>query len=104
MASNARILNLTNGRRIKRNQALGRVEQCISAWVEPNVSIRDLTLQESIAKRSEEARASVPLASAEIPGLVFEPPANAIAGTRLEHQRLAEANAFAIGFLGKNPL
>lgn len=104
MASHTKVVNLTDGRHIKRSQAMGRVEQCISEWIEENVSIRDLTLRESIARRSEQARLNVPLANAEIPGVVFEPPANAQAATRREHQLLAEANAFATGFLGKNPL
>ena len=104
MASNTRILNLSNGRHIKRGQALGRVAQCISEWVEPNVSIRDLTLRESIAKRSELATLTVALASAEIPGVVFEPPLSAQAATREEHRLLAEANAWAAGASGKNPL
>ena len=92
MASHTKVVNLTSGNRIKRNQALGRVEQCISEWVEENVSIRDLTLKESIARRSEQARLNERLAKAEIPGTVFDPPPEALAAARRERRLAMDAD------------
>lgn len=96
MASNPRILNLSNGHRVKRNQALGRVAQCISAWVEPNMSIRDLTLRECIEARSAQARIAVPLAPVELLGIIFEGPAASQAATLQERRLASEADRYCI--------
>lgn len=92
MASHTKVVNLTSGNRIKRNQALGRVEQCLSEWVEENVSIRDLTLRECIARRSEQVQLGLPLAKAETGGTVFDPPADALAATRREKRLAMDAD------------
>ncbi len=73
MSAHAKILNLSSGLKIKRSQALKRVQNCISAWVEPNRTIRDLTLAESIALRSDAAHLAEPLPMAEIPGVHYKP-------------------------------
>jgi hypothetical protein len=95
MASHSRIINLTNGFRIKRSQALGRIEQCISEWVEEGVSIRDLTLAQRVARRAQQSKEREPLAFVELPNVVYRPPIGAQAAY-YESKRLAfEANRFA---------
>lgn len=102
MASNKRILNLSTKRTLKRSQAIGRVEQCISAWVKkgedgyvPNEErIRDLSLAESIALRSKQARESEELDRSELPGLTFKPPIGAQAAHVNEMRQAFEANRF----------
>ena len=74
MSNNKRILNVTRGFTLKHKQALKAVDECACTWVEFGVSIRDLTLAESIAARNEQARLAEPLPFAEIPGLIFMPP------------------------------
>jgi hypothetical protein len=70
MASNARVLNLTNRCTIKKSQALRRIEQCISTWVVEGYEIRDLSLSERVQARAVQSRAeeeAFPLA--EVPGV-----------------------------------
>lgn len=74
MAEDTRILNITRGFRLKRSQAYRAIENGACAWVEVGVSVRDLTLAESIAVRNEQARLREPLEWAEIPGLMFDGP------------------------------
>ena len=71
MSQDLRILNITKGFRLKPNQAYRAIEAGACAWVEVGVSIRNLTLAESIAFRNEQAKVREPLAYAEIPGLTF---------------------------------
>lgn len=83
MAFPKRVLNITSGWKLKQNQAVRAVESCSAAWVEEGVSIRNLTLAESIAKRNEQAKLRDPEPDnqrepgsfAEIRGIVFRPPA-----------------------------
>lgn len=96
MTNNFRVLNVTRGYSLKRKQALKAIENCAAAWVEVGVSIRDLTLAESIAARNEQARLREPLAYAEIHGLRFDPPTTGIAATRREGKLLWEAQNFAL--------
>jgi len=74
MASHRRIINITRGLQWKFRRAEKSVFECACAWVEYGVSVRDLTLAESIAARNEQAATREPLAYAEIPGLVFTLP------------------------------
>ena len=94
MASNARILNLSNNRTVKRSQALGRVEQCISVWVETNVSIRDLSNSERIQARSIQAREALELDASELPGIVYKPAIGAQAAYIIERRTAFEADQF----------
>ncbi len=55
MGSHIRVFNVTRQFWLKPKRALYAVEQCSAAWVEFGVSVRDLTLAESIAKRNEQA-------------------------------------------------
>ena len=55
MGTHAKVLNVTSNMRIKRSQALRRIDQCISAWVD-GFTIRDLSLAERVHARSEKAR------------------------------------------------
>lgn len=72
MNGNFRVLNITRGFSIKYKHALKGIKECACTWVEYGVSVRDLTLAESIAARNEQARLAEPLPFAELPGLVFE--------------------------------
>jgi hypothetical protein len=95
MASHARVLNTTNGCRLKRSQALNRIDQCISAWVEQGFTIRDLTLAERVQARTIQARLCEPLPNMELPGLVFEPSQANLASTRRGYDIIRQAHAFA---------
>ena len=76
MASVRRIVNITNGFRLKPNQAERAILNCSAEWVECGVSIRSLSVAEAIKARNEQAKVREPLAYAEIPGLSFEPSAS----------------------------
>lgn len=90
MSGNTRVLNVTRGYSIKHKAALKAVENCACVWVEFGVSVRDLTLAESIAARNEQAARREPLAFAELPGVVFEQPASAVS-TMFERMSLVRA-------------
>jgi hypothetical protein len=68
------VFNVTRGYSFGVKQAWKAVENCACAWVEPGVSIRDLTLREAIAARAEQAKNREPLPYAEVPGLRFQVP------------------------------
>lgn len=91
-----RIVNIANGYRLKLSAALRAIEECSAAWVDPGVSIRSLTLAESIAARNEQAARREPLPYAEVPGLRFDPPATGIHATRRESVLTWEAHTFAM--------
>jgi hypothetical protein len=74
MQKDPRVLNITRGFRLRFNQACKAVENCACAWVDVGVSIRDLTLAESIAARARQAKDREPLPYSEIHGLKFEAP------------------------------
>ncbi len=95
MASCVRVENKTNGCWYKRRHAERAVENCSAAWIEYGVSIRNLTLAESIAARNEQSRLREPLPFAEIHGLTFDPPASGVAATRREGSLLWAAHQFA---------
>lgn len=94
MSSHARVLNVTNGCRIKRSQALGRIEHCISTWVEEGFTIRDLSLAERVQARTKQTNDREPLALAEIPGLIFQPSLSGQASARRGYALIREAHAF----------
>lgn len=75
MPKDPRVLNTSRGFLLRFNQARKAVENCACAWVEHGVSIRDLTLAESITARSVQAKDREPLPYAEVHGLRFEVPA-----------------------------
>lgn len=77
MASHKSVLNISRNYRMKFKRAERGISQCALAWVEYGVSVRDMTLAESIAARNDQARMQEPLPFAELPGLSFEPPASA---------------------------
>jgi hypothetical protein len=95
MACHTKVLNISSNRRIKRRQAIGRVEHCVSAWVEFGFSIRDLSLAESIAKRNEQATMREPLEWAECPGLIYRADERNQAQTRQGYELVKAANQFA---------
>ncbi len=74
MPKDPRVLNISRGFRLRFNQACKAVDQCACTWVEHGVSVRDLTLSESIAARAVQAKNREPLPYAEVPGLRFQVP------------------------------
>lgn len=95
MCNNSRIYNVSRGFSLKHKQALRAIENCAATWVEFGVSIRDLTLAESIAARNAQAQAREPLASVEIPGLRFEPSESGKSLTTKGFALIREANQLA---------
>lgn len=63
---------------MKHKQALKAVEACSCAWVEFGVSVRDLSLHESIAARNVQAKIEARIAYAELPWLTYQPSASGI--------------------------
>jgi len=80
---------------MKHSQALRAVEQCACAWVEFGVSVRDLSLAESITKRNQQASMRAPLEWAELPGVVYRPAERNQAVTRQGFDLVRAANQFA---------
>jgi hypothetical protein len=96
LASRFRVANISRpGYYMNFKAAAKAIEECSAAWVEYGVSIRDLTLAESIAARNAQARLREPLPYAEIHGLRFDPPISGIAATRRERKLTWEAHKFA---------
>jgi hypothetical protein len=96
MCAHSKVTNLSGGCRIKRSQAIGRVEQCISEWVVEGHTIRDLNLAESISKRAEQSRLREELPLAEIHGIRFEAPQAQQARSREQTAMAWQANQFAV--------
>lgn len=110
MGASARVINLSTGQRIKRSQARNRVEQCLCVWVDEGFTVRDLSREERMTARSNQAQEpkglvywvegkdGKPVAKplfAEIPGVVFMPAPNDEAATQREYELAVEANRFA---------
>ena len=95
MASNTRIYNETRHYYMNRKQAAKAVENCACAWIQFGVSVRDLTLAESIVARNHQAHDRVPLPMAEQPGIVYRPAEKDVAGYRQEIRLMRDANEFA---------
>jgi hypothetical protein len=94
MGNHTKVTNLTSGCRIKRSQAQGRVQNCISVWVEENFTIRDLNLAERVAMRSEQAKLEEPLCNAEVPGIRYEPSPRGTEAHRTGFLLIHEAHMF----------
>jgi hypothetical protein len=80
----------------KPERAERAIYNCSAKWLEEGVSIRSLTLAESIAARNVQAQLREPLAYAEIHGLRYDPPASGVSATRREGRLLWEAHQFAL--------
>ena len=91
MAQPRKIVNITRNLHWKFRRAEQAVFECACEWVEYGVSVRDLTLAESIQMRNVQAANREPLAYAEIPGLVFTGPTD-YALIREAHKFAAEAS------------
>jgi hypothetical protein len=96
MTNNHRVLNVTRGYHLKRTHAERAIDACSAVWVEYGVSIRNLTLAESIAARNDQARRREPLPFAEIHGLKYEPCVSGISATGREGKLLWEAHDFVM--------
>jgi hypothetical protein len=88
------VFNETRGFYLRLNQARKAVENCACAWVEYGLSVRDLTLSESIAARAQQAKNREPMPYSEVFGLKFDPPIGT-AGAEWQSRLLAyEATLF----------
>jgi hypothetical protein len=88
------VLNVTRGFYLRQTRARKAVENCACAWVDHGVTVRDLTLAESIHARSQQAKDREPLPYAEVHGLRFDPPMGK-AGAEWHSRLLAyEASVF----------
>ncbi len=96
MSQSPRVLNITRQYHLKPSQAQRAIDQCAAEWVEQGVSIRDLTLPESISKRNEQAKLRDPLPGMEIPGLIFKPPAYAAQSAHERADLVRAANALCV--------
>jgi hypothetical protein len=96
MSQDHRVLNITRKFRLKRNQAERAVRECACAWVEYGISVRDLTLAESIAARNKQAAERAPAPSVELPGIVFEQPASAVASSMDRFALIRAANEMMV--------
>jgi hypothetical protein len=96
MASQKRILNTTNGFHYKRGAVERAIEACSVAWVEYGISVRSLTVAESIAARNDQASRREPLPFAEIPGIKFVPPVSGVQATGREGMLLWQAHDFVM--------
>ena len=117
MCNNSRIYNVSRGFTLKHKQALRAIQNCAAEWVVFGESIRDLTLAESIAARKARAlehkcgcekkvrcgnpgepcktcgfTIPEPLASVEIPGVIYEPSRSGMAATREGYALVRQAN------------
>jgi len=95
MTNNSRVFNETRRFGMKHKQAVRAVERCSCAWVEFGVSVRDLTLAESIARRNHQAAVREPLAFAELPNCVYRPAERNQAAHRQGYDLVRQANQFA---------
>lgn len=95
MPKDPRVLNVSRGFLLRFNQARKAVENCACAWVDHGVSIRDLTLAESIAARVLQAKDREPLPYAEVHGLRFDPPVGMDGAYRKSRLLAFEASLFA---------
>ena len=93
MSNNRRVFH-QRGFTLKLNQALRGIENCALAWIEQGVSVRDLTPAEAIAARNKQAADREILATSEIPGLLYMPPAHEIMQTHQSKQLARDANKF----------
>lgn len=94
MGSNTRVSNLTRGYTLKFSQARRAVENCAAAWVEYGVSIRDLTLQESIQARAAQEKMYEPLPLSELRNIIYRPALGNEAGYRQEKRYAREADKY----------
>lgn len=74
-------------------------DNCAVGWVEQGVSVRKLSIAESLKARSEQARLREPLAYAEIFGLNVIPPAGSMQAFRESRRMAREANLVDAGKL-----
>lgn len=94
MSSNRRVENISNGFRMKPGAARRAIEACSVRWVDEGVSVRNLTLAESIVARNVQAKNAEPMPFAEVHGLRFEPSVSGTDATRREASLLWQAHDF----------
>ncbi len=95
MAKVRRVLNVTNGFWFKPGLVDLAIEQCAVAWVDRGVSVRNVTEDEAVVLRNQQAQQRMRLAYAELPGLVYEPAIGGAEAYRNERLLAVEANNFA---------
>jgi hypothetical protein len=95
MNNNSRVFNVSRGFTVKHKQAVKAIKECACTWVDYGVSIRDLTLAESIAANKQQAYLREPLAYSEIFGLRYEPCASGVEHERSSNMLIWAACKFA---------
>ena len=70
-------------------------ENCCFVWVKYGETFRDATIAEAADMRKEQAKLAEPLPFAEIPGLIYQPSASNLAGTRSRYPLIRQAHEFA---------
>lgn len=94
MSNNTRIFNVTRKYALSFKQAVRAIENSTAVWEVYGMSIRDLSLAESIKARSEQTKLREPLPNAEGFGLTFEPSVSGLTAHRKERQLLWQAASF----------
>jgi hypothetical protein len=94
MASEARVYNVTRRYYIKHQKAVLGVKNCAFAWVKYGLTVRSLTLAESIAARQAQVTTPDPLPLAELPNCIFRWPGHE-GEIHRERMHAIEANQFA---------
>jgi len=94
MTKITRVFNVSRSYYLKHKRAVLGVENCAFAWVEFGVSVRDLSLAEAIAARSQQAKPHDPLPFAELPNCIFRWPGHE-GEIHRERMHAIEANQFA---------
>jgi hypothetical protein len=89
------VFNVTKGFPVRYKQAVKAINECAAAWVDYGVSIRDLTLAESISARNQQAALREPLEYSELFGLRYEPRIGGEAKARESNALVWQACKFA---------
>lgn len=101
MASHNRIFNTTKRCWWKPRHVEQALDACAVEWVEPGLSVRDLTLQESTIARNTRARLAEPMPYAELHHLSFDPAESGVVAHRMERRLVAEARTYFEVFFPK---
>lgn len=106
MGHHLRILNETNGYRLKRGRAEREIKDCTATWVIPGVSIRNLTRAEMLQAmldrpdQDDYQNWDGPLRRAELLGVRYQPSPTGALTTKLEGRLVRAAKQFALGHAG----
>lgn len=92
--NNSRVFHVSGRFSLKHSQVVKGVDNCALAWVVFGESFRNLTPDEAIKARNQQAKEREPLPFAELPGLVFRAPAGKESALYAERAMAIQANQF----------